>query len=42
MTGSITSREINFRIQGIHIDELLSGYQCKRSGIEMGSSVSFP
>lgn len=42
MTGSISSREVNFRIQGIQIEDLLNGSQCTRSGVEMGSSFAFP
>lgn len=38
MTGSITSREVNFRIQGLKIEELLGGSQC--SGV--GTSFDFP
>ncbi|KAG4073129.1 hypothetical protein HA402_002518 [Bradysia odoriphaga] len=42
MTGSISSSVVNFRVQAIQIDELLSGSECTRAGIEMGSSISFP
>lgn len=42
MTGSINSNEVNFRIQAIQIDELLSGSECTRAGIAMASSISFP
>ncbi|XP_037026149.1 major royal jelly protein 1-like [Bradysia coprophila] len=42
MTGSISSKVVNFRVQAIQIDELLSGSECTRAGIEMGSSISFP
>lgn len=42
MTGSITSREVNFRIQGLKIEDLLSGSQCTRSGVDIGTPISFP
>lgn len=42
MTGSISSSEVNFRIQGIGIEDLLSGSQCTRSGVEVETAISFP
>lgn len=42
MTGSITTSEINFRVQGIGIDELLNDSQCTKSGVELEPSFAFP
>lgn len=43
MTGSINSNEVNFRIQGIAIEDLLNGSQCRGGGgLEREASIYFP
>ncbi len=42
MTGSMNSNEVNFRIQGVQINELLRGSQCTGGGIALEESIAFP
>lgn len=43
MTNKLNNQEVNFRIQAIHIDELLNGNRCISGGLPTNHfSSSYP